>query len=385
MPKLDRYLSAEFARAVLAALVVLGMVSLGGVFADLIGEMARGKVPPALLLSQLGLRLLSYLPLILPLALLLGLLLSVGRLYRDSEMHVLTAVGVGPRRLLRPVLLVVAPVLLVIAACSLWLGPWAGRLARGMVIEANKNLLVAGLEPGRFTPMANGGVAYAGEMSSDGTKLARVFIFRERGDRMDVATARSGELYRDQGARVLALLDGFRVEGPVAGAVYEHVLEGGQYDSDGDRIDSEWVSTYMHAPEALVGEDLATRDALGNSAHPDKIGNPDNLKYSEAMRTLFIGEDSGNHVNNFLWAYNVDTKELSRILSCPSGAESTGLHAVDNVNGFSYIMSNFQHPGDWESPLHDVVKGILEPYEEANYRDKYSAAVGYLTITGIVG
>jgi len=175
------------------------------------------------------------------------------------------------------------------------------------------------------------------------------------------------------------------VQGPVAGAVYEHVLEGGQYDSDGDRIDSEWVSTYMHAPEALVGEDLATRDALGNSAHPDKIGNPDNLKYSEAMRTLFIGEDSGNHVNNFLWAYNVDTKELSRILSCPSGAESTGLHAVDNVNGFSYIMSNFQHPGDWESPLHDVVKGILEPYEEANYRDKYSAAVGYLTITGIVG
>lgn len=224
MPKLDRYLSAEFARAVLAALVVLGMVSLGGVFADLIGEMAAGKVPPSLLLSQLGLRLLGYLPLILPLALLLGLQLAVGRLYRDSEMHVLTAAGVGPLRMLRPLLLVVAPVLIAIAACSLWLGPWANRLARGMVIEANKNLLVAGLEPGRFTPMANGGVAYAGEMSSDGTKLARVFIFRERGDRMDVATARSGELYRDQGARVLALLDGFRVEGPLAGQDLDYRL-----------------------------------------------------------------------------------------------------------------------------------------------------------------
>ena len=74
MPKLDRYLSAEFARAVFAALVILGMVSMGGVFADLIGEMARGKVPPTLLLSQLGLRLVRYLPLILPLGLLLGLL-----------------------------------------------------------------------------------------------------------------------------------------------------------------------------------------------------------------------------------------------------------------------------------------------------------------------
>ncbi|MEJ2059893.1 MAG: DUF839 domain-containing protein [Gammaproteobacteria bacterium] len=172
------------------------------------------------------------------------------------------------------------------------------------------------------------------------------------------------------------------VQGPVAGAVYEHVLQGGQTDSDGHPIRSEWVSTSMSVPEGLAGEDLAVRDPLGNSANADRIANPDNIKYSEAMRTLFIGEDSGNHVNNFLWAYNVDTRELSRILSCPAGAESTGLHAVDDVNGFSYIMSNFQHPGDWESPLHDVVKGVLEPLESANYNGKFSAAVGYLTITG---
>ena len=139
MPKLDRYLTAEFTRAIVASLVILGMVSMGGVFADLVGEMARGKVPPALLLSQLGLRLLGYLPLILPLALLLGLLLATGRLYRDSEMHVLHAIGIGPRRLLRPLLLVVVPVVALVGLCSLQLGPWANRLARGLVIEANKN------------------------------------------------------------------------------------------------------------------------------------------------------------------------------------------------------------------------------------------------------
>jgi len=224
MPKLDRYLSAEIARSVFAALVVLFMVSLGGLFADLLGEMARGKVPPPLLLSQMGLRLVRYLPLILPLALLLGYLLALGRLYRDSEMHVLAAAGVGPRRLLRPVLLVALPALAVIAISSLWMGPWADRLARTMVAEANKNLLVAGLEPGRFTPMTNGGVAYAGVMSSDGTRFGRVFVYRESGERMDVATATRGELYRDEGARVLALLDGFRVEGPIAGSTLDYRL-----------------------------------------------------------------------------------------------------------------------------------------------------------------
>jgi uncharacterized protein len=172
------------------------------------------------------------------------------------------------------------------------------------------------------------------------------------------------------------------VEGPVAGAVYEHVLKGGQIDSEGHYIHSEWVSTYMRVPEGLVGEDLAIPDALGNKANPDRIANPDNLKYSEEMRTLFIGEDSGNHVNNFLWAYNVDTKKLSRLLSCPVGAESTGLHAVDDVNGFSYIMSNFQHPGEG---INSIVGPLVEPLLEANYNGKFSAAVGYLAITGRVG
>ena len=106
------------------------------------------------------------------------------------------------------------------------------------------------------------------------------------------------------------------------------------------------------------------------------LGNPDNLKFSEKMRTLFIGEDSSQHVNNFLWAYNVDTKQLSRVLSTPSGAESTGLHAVDSINGWTYIMSNFQHAGDWGS-IHSIVKGQLDPLIKANY--KSGAAVGYLT------
>jgi secreted PhoX family phosphatase len=160
-----------------------------------------------------------------------------------------------------------------------------------------------------------------------------------------------------------------------AGAVMMLNLKGGQKDTAGNAIDSEWMPADTKA--LLVGEDTAA-DALGNTANPDKVGNPDNLKFSEKMRTLFIGEDSSQHVNNFLWAYNVDTKQLSRLLSVPAGGESTGLHAVDDVNGWTYIMSNFQHPGDWGG-IHANVKGTLDPLIKANYKDKFGAAVGYLT------
>lgn len=177
---------------------------------------------------------------------------------------------------------------------------------------------------------------------------------------------------------------GVKVEGPYSGAVYAQKLRGGQSDTTGAPINSEWVPVDMAAVPELVAEDfgggkLKQQDALGNFANPDKIATPDNLKYSEKLRTLFIGEDSNTHVNNFLWAYNVDTKKLSRVLSTPAGAESTGLHAVDEINGWTYVMSSFQHPGDWESPLHDVVKPTLDPLVRANYKDRFGAAVGYIT------
>jgi uncharacterized protein len=163
-----------------------------------------------------------------------------------------------------------------------------------------------------------------------------------------------------------------------AGAVYALNLRGAQRATDGSAIDSEWVPIDMSAPPALVGEDLTTSDALGNMANLEKIANPDNLKFSARLRTLFISEDSSMHVNNFLWAYNVDTRTLSRVLSTPAGAESTGLHAVDEINGWTYVMSNFQHAGDWGG-IHSKVKPVLDPLVRANYKDGYGAAVGYLT------
>jgi hypothetical protein len=177
---------------------------------------------------------------------------------------------------------------------------------------------------------------------------------------------------------------GIRVQGPPSGAVYALNLRGSRRDTDGRPIASDWVPVDMAAIPELVAGDYGDgrgqrQDELGNYANPDAIAAPDNLKFSEALRTLFIGEDSGAHVNNFLWAYHVDTKALARIASCPAGAESTGLHAVDEVNGWTYIAANFQHAGHWRRGLHDKVRDVLDPLVRANYRDGHGAAVGYLT------
>ena len=162
----------------------------------------------------------------------------------------------------------------------------------------------------------------------------------------------------------------------IAGGIVTCKLTGNQKDQSGSPLNSEWVPTTISA--LIIGEDIE-QDSLGNLANPDRIANPDNLKFSEKLRTLFIGEDSSTHVNNFIWAYNVDTKKLSRIASMPSGAEATGLGVIDNLNGWMYITANIQHPGDWLGKLHEKVRPVLDPIIKKNYKDRFSAAVGYIT------
>lgn len=216
MRKIDRYVLSELFGSFAASLVVLVMVSMGGLLADLLGRIARGKVPASLLLSQLGLRALDALPLLLPLALFLGVLLAVGRLYRDSEMAVLASIGLGSRALLRPLMFLALPVAALVAAVSLWASPLALETSKRMIDNANRSLLVAGLEPGRFIELpGRHSVIYLGGMSDDGSTFQRLFVHSERDGRIDVVTARQGQLFSESlgEERYLALDEGFRVEG----------------------------------------------------------------------------------------------------------------------------------------------------------------------------
>lgn len=218
MRLIDRYILRELAGSFLASTAVLTLVTFSGLITDLLSKIARGKVPAGLLLSQLGLRSLDILPLLLPLALFLGVLLAYGRLYRDSEISVLTAAGLGLRQLARPALWLVLPVALLVGITSLWLAPSALRTSEAMIEEANRSLLVAGLEPGRFIELpGRHSVVYLGEMSPDGSEFRRLFVHSERDGRVDVVTAEIGQLFQEsQGdERYLSLTEGFRVEGEV--------------------------------------------------------------------------------------------------------------------------------------------------------------------------
>jgi len=217
----DRYLLRELAGGFLAATAILLLVMVGGAVADLLSKIAKGRIPADLLFTLIGLRTVGTLTILMPLAVLLGVLQAYGRLWRDSEMAVLQSSGLDLPGLLRPLALFMLPTMFLLGAVSFWLGPAADRLAARLLTEANRSLIVAGLEPGRFVELpGRDGVIYVGEMSADGSQFKRMFIESERLDtkvgktRIDVITATHGFLYHDADeGRYIALQDGFRVEG----------------------------------------------------------------------------------------------------------------------------------------------------------------------------
>ncbi|HIP02567.1 MAG TPA: DUF839 domain-containing protein [Campylobacterales bacterium] len=94
----------------------------------------------------------------------------------------------------------------------------------------------------------------------------------------------------------------------------------------------------------LIAGTPMEKDANGNSCKLDNISMPDNLTFIPNTDTLIIGEDTGYHQNDMIWAYNLTSKKLTRIQTTPYGSETTSPYYYPDINGFGYLMSVVQHP-----------------------------------------
>ncbi len=123
------------------------------------------------------------------------------------------------------------------------------------------------------------------------------------------------------------------------------VVYGMTVGSDFD-IGSDYVVKSMYP--AVAGQMVTyAKDSpyANNKCHVDGIANPDNLTFVVDYDTLIIGEDTGSgHQNDVIWAYDVNTGDLTRIQTTPYGSETTSPYWYGNVGGHGYLMSVIQHP-----------------------------------------
>jgi lipopolysaccharide export system permease protein len=192
------------------------MILLTNQFARVLGNVAKGKLPKDAAMQVIGLSAVQYLTVLVPIGLFISIMMALGRLYRDSEMPAMTACRVGPMGIYRPLLWLVMPLAAAVAWVAIETGPKALLAVEQIGAEAQRQVDLSSIEPGRFNVIgSDDAVVYGERVSSDGV-MENVFMQRLDDDgKVQVVIAKRGEQVEteDPDTRMLVLQDGRRYEG----------------------------------------------------------------------------------------------------------------------------------------------------------------------------
>jgi LPS export ABC transporter permease LptF len=125
----------------------------------------------------------------LPMAVLVGVLIGLGRMSADSEIIALHALGIGLRRLLVPVGALALSATLLTAAMTFWLGPAALRTFRTLEEKLRASQASLQLQPRVFDERFPRLVLYVQDVDAGGTRWSGVLL---AGDAADAAAAARG-------------------------------------------------------------------------------------------------------------------------------------------------------------------------------------------------
>lgn len=210
-----RYLVRETLKSQLAILFILLLIFFCQKLVRILGAAVDGDIPANLVLSLLGLGVPEMAQLILPLSLFLGLLMTLGKLYTESEITVMHACGLSKAVLVKAAMVLALFTSIIAAVNVMWAGPWSSR-HQDEVWRKQANPGMAALAQGQFQQATNGGSVLFIE-SVDGSNFNDVFLaqIRPKGNaRPSVVVADSGHLtqLRD-GSRGRDAEPGTRFEG----------------------------------------------------------------------------------------------------------------------------------------------------------------------------
>jgi len=212
---LDRYILREVIVSWLGVTGVLLAILITNQVASVLARAAESGYPRGVVLELISLAVVQNVSVVLPVGLLLGVVLALGRLYHDSEMTAAQACGARPRTVMIPVLGFSVVLTILIGLLSLQVAP----AATGRILTLRSEALRAGqfapIAAGNFRTFGGGStVVYAQDTDKDGT-LLHVFVERDRGDHLEVALAqRATHAYSEDGnLQVITLYDGERYEG----------------------------------------------------------------------------------------------------------------------------------------------------------------------------
>ena len=266
----DRYLLKEVIYGWLAVTIVLWLVLISNRLVLFLSDAASGDIAASVIFKLLGLKMVWYMVHIVPFALALGVVLGLGRLYRDNEMTVMSACGVGTWRIYKPLLGLGLVVALALTWLALFVSPEVQGISNRLTLMAEEQADFTLLGAGRFNEIQDGQLTfYAERLSADKQSMENLFIVVRSKNEADskppqLLTAKSAYRKRDSGSgdNFLVLVDGYRYEGKPGEANYRIT----KFSEYGVRIELPGSETIVDKRESTPTADLMKSSNLKDTA-----------------------------------------------------------------------------------------------------------------------
>jgi lipopolysaccharide export system permease protein len=237
---IDRYLLRETLLGWLAITLVLWLIMISHRMVGYLAQAATGELPGDVIFVLLGVKTLWLLAYVMPFSLALGVVIGLGRLYRDNEMTVLAACGVGPGRIYPPLLGMAAVVAVMLGWMALYSIPGVVAYGERLTQRAEQQADISLLGAGRFNVLHGGQITlYAERLTEDKQRMENLFVYvydrKNRDKPPQVISADSA--YRmtdpDSGDDYLVFVNGFRYEGKPGDSAYRIM----KFDRQGVRVE----------------------------------------------------------------------------------------------------------------------------------------------------
>jgi len=245
MRLLDRYIGREVLSHAFLGLVVFTFVFFVPQLVrlmELVVRQAGGMGTVALLFACTLPPVLTF---TLPMAVLVGVLIGLGRLSADSEIVALHASGISLRRLLVPIGAVALAAALTTLATTFWLSPASVRTLRRLESEIITSQAPYSVQPRVFDERFPGFVLYVQDAEAAATHWQGVFLASSAGTMTGLAqvpAAGSGGGFRASSVTIAE--DAFILSGPAKGEVTLHLGKGSTHELDPADPDRYNVTTF---------------------------------------------------------------------------------------------------------------------------------------------
>ncbi len=214
---LNRYLIKEILQAFIATLLVLLLIIVGNTVARLLGNVSEGQLPADALGILVFIGSIKGAIQLAPIALLIGMMLAFGRLYRDNEISSMHASGIGPGQFFKAIFILLTPLTLLMSALVLYTLPLLETSRQNITAEIKQRPEASGIPVGEFMHAQSSGrkfTIFVEDLDEKNVVMKNFFLHVEDPTDKRAMLASSAVLFIDQksGDRMLQISGGSRYD-----------------------------------------------------------------------------------------------------------------------------------------------------------------------------